>query len=78
MAPRLPHAVGEYSGFMMQHHIARGITRLEPYPDMLANFFDVDVEELERIRCEQVIAARAAGASWQQIGDALSVSRQSA
>ena len=34
--------------------------------------------ELERIRREQVIAARAAGASWQQIGDALGVSRQSA
>ena len=34
--------------------------------------------ELERIRREQVVAARAAGASWQQIGDALGVSRQSA
>lgn len=34
--------------------------------------------ELERIRREQVIAARAAGASWQQIGDALGVARQSA
>jgi predicted DNA-binding protein (UPF0251 family) len=34
--------------------------------------------ELERIRRQQVIAARAAGASWQQIGDALGVSRQSA
>lgn len=34
--------------------------------------------ELERIRREQVLAARAAGASWQQIGDALGVSRQSA
>ena len=34
--------------------------------------------ELERIRREQVIAARTAGASWQQIGDALGVSRQSA
>lgn len=34
--------------------------------------------ELERIRREQVIAARAAGASWQQIGDALGMSRQSA
>ncbi len=34
--------------------------------------------ELERIRREQVISARAAGASWQQIGDALGVSRQSA
>ena len=34
--------------------------------------------ELERIRREQVIAARAAGASWQQIGDPLGMSRQSA
>ena len=34
--------------------------------------------ELERIRREQVIAARSAGASWQQIGDALGVTRQSA
>lgn len=34
--------------------------------------------ELERIRREQVIAARAAGASWQRIGDALGVTRQSA
>jgi hypothetical protein len=34
--------------------------------------------ELERLRRSQVVAARAAGASWQQIGDALGVSRQSA
>ena len=34
--------------------------------------------ELDRIRREQVSAARAAGASWQQIGDALGVTRQSA
>ena len=34
--------------------------------------------ELDRIRREQVIAARSAGASWQQIGDALGVTRQSA
>lgn len=34
--------------------------------------------ELDRIRREQVVAARAAGASWQQIGDALGVTRQSA
>jgi hypothetical protein len=34
--------------------------------------------ELDRIRRRQVIAARAAGASWQQIGDALGVTRQSA
>jgi hypothetical protein len=34
--------------------------------------------ELDRIRRTQVIAARAAGASWQQIGDALGVTRQSA
>lgn len=35
-------------------------------------------QELDRIRREQVIAARSAGASWQQIGDALGVTRQSA
>lgn len=34
--------------------------------------------ELDRLRRERVIAARAAGASWQQVGDALGVSRQSA
>ena len=34
--------------------------------------------ELDRIRREQVLAARAAGASWQQVGDALGISRQSA
>jgi uncharacterized NAD(P)/FAD-binding protein YdhS len=35
-------------------------------------------QELDRVRRDQVIAARAAGASWQQIGDALGISRQSA
>jgi len=35
-------------------------------------------QELDRIRRTQVVAARAAGASWQQIGDALGVTRQSA
>lgn len=34
--------------------------------------------EIDRIRRDRVRAARAAGASWQQIGDALGVSRQSA
>ena len=34
--------------------------------------------EIDRIRRAQVIAARAAGATWQQVGDALGVSRQSA
>ena len=34
--------------------------------------------EIDRIRRDRVGAARAAGASWQQIGDALGVSRQSA
>jgi len=34
--------------------------------------------EIDRIRRTQVIAARAAGATWQQVGDALGVSRQSA
>lgn len=34
--------------------------------------------QLDRMRRDRVIAARAGGASWQQIGDALGVSRQSA
>ncbi len=34
--------------------------------------------ELSRLRRERVVAARAAGASWQQVGDALGISRQSA
>lgn len=34
--------------------------------------------EIDRVRRERVRAARAAGASWQQIGDALGISRQSA
>ena len=34
--------------------------------------------ELGRLRRERVVAARAAGASWQQVGDALGISRQSA
>lgn len=31
----------------------------------------------ERVEAEQVVAARRAGWSWQQIGDALGVTRQS-
>jgi uncharacterized NAD(P)/FAD-binding protein YdhS len=34
--------------------------------------------EIDRIRRDCVRAARAAGASWQQIGDALGMTRQSA
>lgn len=34
--------------------------------------------EIERIRRAQVIAAGDAGATWQEVGDALGVSRQSA
>lgn len=34
--------------------------------------------ELERLRRDKVLAARAAGATWEQVGDALGVSRQSA
>ena len=34
--------------------------------------------ELSRLRRDRVVAARAAGASWQQVGDALGISRQSA
>ncbi|MDZ7676658.1 MAG: helix-turn-helix domain-containing protein [Acidimicrobiales bacterium] len=38
---------------------------------------DTEVQ-LDQMRRDRVIAARAEGASWQQIGDALGVSRQSA
>ncbi len=38
---------------------------------------DTEVQ-LDRIRRDRVIAARAGGASWQQVGDALGISRQSA
>jgi hypothetical protein len=34
--------------------------------------------EIDRSRRDRVRAARAAGSSWQQIGDALGISRQSA
>lgn len=34
--------------------------------------------ELDRLRRENVMAARAAGATWEQVGNALGVSRQSA
>jgi uncharacterized NAD(P)/FAD-binding protein YdhS len=34
--------------------------------------------EIDRIRRDRVRAARAAGASWQQIGDALGITRQAA
>jgi len=34
--------------------------------------------EIDRVRRAQVIAARSAGATWQEVGDALGVSRQSA
>lgn len=34
--------------------------------------------ELDELRRQQVAAARAAGATWEQVGDALGVSRQSA
>lgn len=67
---------------------------LSGYPDVMSVIVAVDSlprdplsalrilteseHELDRIRRTQVIAARAAGASWQQIGDALGVTRQSA
>lgn len=38
---------------------------------------DTEVE-LDRLRRDRVIAARVGGASWQQVGDALGISRQSA
>ena len=34
--------------------------------------------ELERLRRDKVLAARTAGATWEQVGDALGMSRQSA
>lgn len=34
--------------------------------------------ELDELRRERVMAARAAGASWEQVGEAMGVSRQSA
>ena len=34
--------------------------------------------ELERLRRDKVLAARASGATWEQVGDALGMSRQSA
>ncbi len=34
--------------------------------------------ELERLRRDKVLAARSAGATWEQVGNALGVSRQSA
>ena len=34
--------------------------------------------ELERLRRDRVLAARAAGATWEQVGNALGISRQSA
>lgn len=34
--------------------------------------------ELGRLRRDQVAAARSSGASWQQVGEALGISRQSA
>ena len=34
--------------------------------------------ELERLRRDKVLAARASGATWEQVGNALGVSRQSA
>ena len=34
--------------------------------------------KLERLRRDKVLAARAAGATWEQVGNALGVSRQSA
>lgn len=38
---------------------------------------DTEVQ-LDRLRRDRVIVARAGGASWRQVGDALGVSRQSA
>lgn len=51
---------------------------LPPDPlDALRMLADSELE-IDRIRRDRVRAARAAGASWKEIGDALGVSRQSA
>lgn len=55
------------------------VTKSLPQDPLVALRVLADSEaEIDRIRRERVRAARAAGASWQQIGDALGVSRQSA
>ncbi len=53
-------------------------TALPDEPLEALRFLAASESELDRIRRAQVGAARAAGASWQQIGDALGISRQSA
>ena len=53
-------------------------TALPDEPLEALRFVAASESELDRIRRAQVGAARAAGASWQQIGDALGISRQSA
>ena len=55
------------------------VTKSLPQDPLVALRVLADSEaEIDRIRRERVRAARAAGASWQEIGDALGVSRQSA
>ena len=55
------------------------VTKSLPKDPLLALRVLADSEaEIDRIRRDRVRAARTAGASWQQIGDALGISRQSA
>jgi hypothetical protein len=55
------------------------VTELLPQDPLVALRVLSDSEaEIDRIRRDRVRAARAAGVSWQQIGDALGISRQSA
>ncbi len=53
-------------------------TSLPAEPLEALRYLALSESELDRIRREQVAAARAGGASWQQIGDALGMTRQSA
>ena len=55
------------------------VTKSLPKDPLVALRVLADSEaEIDRIRRDRVRAARTAGASWQQIGDALGISRQSA
>jgi len=53
-------------------------SKLPPAPLDALRALSEGEEEIERLRREQVIAARKAGASWEQVGEALGMTRQSA
>ncbi len=71
-------ALGWMSGYPDIVTVLVAVDELPKDPLSALRMLTESEHELERIRRQQVIAARAAGASWQQIGDALGVSRQSA